>query len=338
MPKNTPVPEQLQQQLATVKDGFAKYAGGTHGLHAALARTPTNTQQVGLVLGAVNVSRQIARMQWDKCSNHSFEWFGHSWLLSISGQSADHIIYQSRAADASTLICIIDEILPEVAELKPAQAWASHSGITESLRICHWTMDLFWLALGIRDDPLLRAEVCELDEKQPHPTGYSISILPAGVAPDSSDWPALGFASLNCDLFTASVRACEWYFARITANVTDRHAVTNSNQEQQVAGNHLMCVQEPSKEARQAYQAYFGTNKTQTEVAEMMTKTHRRSINQGQVSRWVREVKEWRKSQNLPIDKKAAPSQSIDPESLVIGTRTDGHRTGDPRYHQDSDD
>lgn len=98
-------------------------------------------------------------------------------------------------------------------------------------------------------------------------------------------------------------------------------------------------VKEPPKEAAQAYKLYYSMSTSQAEVAKIMTKELKRSISQGQVSRWVKQQKEWRKSVGLPVEE-ANPSQikPIDPSKLDLDKRTDGHRTGDSRFHQDSDD
>ena len=88
---------------------------------------------------------------------------------------------------------------------------------------------------------------------------------------------------------------------------------------------------EPSKKAAQAYQLYYGTGKTQTEVAKIMTLKFREPVSQGQVSRWVNSYKEWRKSEGILIDDKK-PKIIVNSDILDKGPRTDGRITGDPRH------
>lgn len=88
--------------------------------------------------------------------------------------------------------------------------------------------------------------------------------------------------------------------------------------------------QEPPKESAQAYNLYYGTGKTQQEVADIMTPKLKRPVSQGQVSRWIKQQKKWRESAGLPVAEQAAPAYNIDPSRLELGERTDGHRMGDP--------
>ena len=87
----------------------------------------------------------------------------------------------------------------------------------------------------------------------------------------------------------------------------------------------------PSKEANQAYKLY-GIYNNQTEVAKIMTKELKRPVAQGQVSRWVKQVEEWRKIEDLPTDEYKKPDTIVDSDILDQGARTDGRRTGDPRH------
>lgn len=90
-------------------------------------------------------------------------------------------------------------------------------------------------------------------------------------------------------------------------------------------------VKEPSKEATQAYKLYYGSGKSQSEVAEIMTKKLRKPVNQGQVSRWVTEYKKWAKAYDIPIPEKPTII-NMSSNKLDMGKRTDGKRTGDPHH------
>ena len=92
-------------------------------------------------------------------------------------------------------------------------------------------------------------------------------------------------------------------------------------------------VKEPSKEAAQAYILYHGTGKTQAEVAEIMAERLRRSVSQGQVSKWIKEYRVWAEANNIPIpDPKKLTTITMEPDKINMGTRTDGKITGDPRH------
>lgn len=96
-------------------------------------------------------------------------------------------------------------------------------------------------------------------------------------------------------------------------------------------------AKEPSKEATKAYCLYYGTHYTQEQVATIMSKELDMTISQGQVSKWIKEAKAWRKSEGLPVEKdeKASPIKAMDPERLDLGPRTDGRRIGDPELRRD---
>jgi hypothetical protein len=96
-------------------------------------------------------------------------------------------------------------------------------------------------------------------------------------------------------------------------------------------------ITEPTKEANQAYQAYYGTRCSQEKVAEIMTEQLHRKIEQWQVSRWIKQVKQWRSANGLPIDETGKKSTEVafDPDVLDMGKRTDGRvRHRDPDQTQ----
>lgn len=88
---------------------------------------------------------------------------------------------------------------------------------------------------------------------------------------------------------------------------------------------------EPSKEAKQAYQLYYGSGMKQEDIATKMSKILKRTISQGQVSRWVNEYRNWRKAVGIPVDDKK-PNIITNTDILDMGARTDGRITGDPRH------
>lgn len=81
----------------------------------------------------------------------------------------------------------------------------------------------------------------------------------------------------------------------------------------------------PTKEAMEAWrlQTILGINK-QTEIAETMSKERGRKIHQGQVSKWIRQVKSYLRAGNtLPdLPRLDREPQSLDPEIIEFGERT----------------
>lgn len=95
-------------------------------------------------------------------------------------------------------------------------------------------------------------------------------------------------------------------------------------------------AKEPSKEAQQAYQLYFGSDLTQTKVAEKMTKTLKKPVSQGQVSKWIKQYKKWREAEGIPVDENK-PNIITNSNILDMGVRTDGKITGDPLHKKNID-
>lgn len=90
-------------------------------------------------------------------------------------------------------------------------------------------------------------------------------------------------------------------------------------------------VKKPSKEAAQAYRLYYGSGNSQTEAAKIMTDQLHKPVSQGQVSKWVKQYKEWAKVNGIPIPEKPTII-NMDSNKLTMGKRTDGRGTGDPRH------
>lgn len=90
----------------------------------------------------------------------------------------------------------------------------------------------------------------------------------------------------------------------------------------------------PSKEAIQAYRLFGAVNSNQTEVAKLMSDNLKRTISQGQISKWNKECKAFLKANGLAgFASDLKPDiVTIDPVKLDMGARTDGKRTGDPKH------
>ncbi|HBG26981.1 MAG: hypothetical protein A2Y10_15370 [Planctomycetes bacterium GWF2_41_51] len=107
-------------------------------------------------------------------------------------------------------------------------------------------------------------------------------------------------------------------------NLTDTEQGSNSNQRK---------IKEPSREANEAYNLYYTLSRTQNDIADIMSKQYNRKFTQSQISRYIRQVKEWRKENNLLFETVTVKPQIIptDPAIIESGKRTDGKITGDPR-------
>ena len=81
-----------------------------------------------------------------------------------------------------------------------------------------------------------------------------------------------------------------------------------------------------------AYKLYYSIGDAQDEVAKVLSKQYNRNITQGQVSRWIKQVKQWRLESNLLIDEvgKKEPLVILAPDVLDLGKRTDEKINGDP--------
>jgi hypothetical protein len=82
----------------------------------------------------------------------------------------------------------------------------------------------------------------------------------------------------------------------------------------------------PKEIALSAYRLWIATGATQTQLAEKLSQVHQKKIGQGQVSRWIKEVKEFVKAGNiLPDPPKTSPKiLTTDPATIDRGERQDG--------------
>jgi hypothetical protein len=99
-------------------------------------------------------------------------------------------------------------------------------------------------------------------------------------------------------------------------------------------------MKEPSKDAFAAYRLSRGTGKKQSELARLLTDALNRPIQQGTVSRWIAEVRDWLTAGNVLPD--LSPSHdrkptAMDPERIELGKRRDG-RAQRQRGSRDSGD
>jgi hypothetical protein len=122
---------------------------------------------------------------------------------------------------------------------------------------------------------------------------------------------------------------------KTTQNIEGEQTETAEQKQTQKKGGQCK-VKEPSKEARLAYQSWYGTGKTQEDVAKIMTDKLKRPVNQGQVSRWVTRYKKWREAEGIPVDD-TKPNIIVNSDILDVGARTDGKTTGDPRHKKNAD-
>lgn len=84
----------------------------------------------------------------------------------------------------------------------------------------------------------------------------------------------------------------------------------------------------PSKEAIQAYRLLGAVNSNQTEVAKLMSDNLKRTISQGQISKWNKECKAFLKANGLAgFASDLKPDiVTIDPVKLDMGARTGTNR------------
>ena len=98
-------------------------------------------------------------------------------------------------------------------------------------------------------------------------------------------------------------------------------------------------LKQPSNDAFTAYRAGLATGKNQTELAQLLTNEWRRTVYQGNVSRWLDQVKSWLEAGNVlpdlspPAYKKPL---AMDPDRIDLGERQD-HRSERQRERRNSD-
>jgi hypothetical protein len=84
-------------------------------------------------------------------------------------------------------------------------------------------------------------------------------------------------------------------------------------------------IKEPSPDALRAYRSLIATGKTQTELADMLTDKLGRPIDQGTVSRWLKQVKTFFKDGNVLPDlpEPSRRETPMNPRKLDLGARQD---------------
>jgi|GEM_PF-5766103 len=83
-------------------------------------------------------------------------------------------------------------------------------------------------------------------------------------------------------------------------------------------------VKEPPKIAMQAFRLYYLKGEKQEDIAKEMSRQYGKSINQGQVSRWINETKIYVDAGNiLPELPKLPKPVTVDPDILEMGERQD---------------
>ncbi len=98
----------------------------------------------------------------------------------------------------------------------------------------------------------------------------------------------------------------------------------------------------PTADAVACFRMDMATGPKQEALAKLMTKELKRNITQGQVSRWLKHVREWNEAGNVPPDLPKPlreKPKDFDPANIDLGARLD-HRTERQRDRRsdDSDD
>lgn len=235
MASDNPVSDQLVQQLMAVRDNFAKWAGGTHQLNAYLMRKPRDLGLLARILRAIHTRQNINSAPRSTFATGFSDRMGVSWRVDIIGDKEKYAVYASLASAAMNVVHAIGPtafglstgFLNIDKELDmPIETGTSFG----------WTELLFWLALGVDDLAVLNAEVRGLDVEKPPPVGHCHRILQKGPRPDSDDWPEMGFALLDCDVFTGSRYVCDWLLAQIDPCRTALSATRSQENEESTPG------------------------------------------------------------------------------------------------------
>jgi hypothetical protein len=100
-------------------------------------------------------------------------------------------------------------------------------------------------------------------------------------------------------------------------------------------------VKEPCKGAMTVYRYWLATGKKQTELAqdEALTALLERTVSQGTISRWLRQVETWIKAGNILPDLRQSSTSKpkpMDPERIDLG-RHGEHRPKHQRNRRSSD-
>ena len=101
----------------------------------------------------------------------------------------------------------------------------------------------------------------------------------------------------------------------------------------------LQSRKEPSEDAFAAYRLLLVTGNTQTELAKNLTTELKRPVNQGAVSRWIRQVRDWLEAGNVLPDLTANAAKkptTMDPERIDLGPNRE-HRPQHQRKRRTSD-
>jgi hypothetical protein len=107
----------------------------------------------------------------------------------------------------------------------------------------------------------------------------------------------------------------------------------------EVKSDRKSAANEPSRDAFTAYRVYKIAGKSQKETAKMLTVELRRSVSQGQVSRWCKRVAKWIEAGGL-LPKEFTGSttvQTVDPDVIDMGKRSDGHTPRQRDRKRDAD-
>lgn len=97
-------------------------------------------------------------------------------------------------------------------------------------------------------------------------------------------------------------------------------------------------LKQPPEDALACYRSWVATGLRQLELADVLTNELKRPVSQGQVSRWIRQVRKWLEAGNVLPALNASPITkpiAMDPDRIDLGRRIDKRR---PRPSGDHDD
>jgi len=116
----------------------------------------------------------------------------------------------------------------------------------------------------------------------------------------------------------------------------EQHVIASNKPE--VARNGQL--KQPSDDAFKAYRVWTITGKSQIELARLLESEFKRNVSQGQVSRWLRDVKKWIEAGKVLPDIHGTHSNKpmpMDPAKIDLGPNREG-RTKRQRRRADADD
>jgi len=153
-------------------------------------------------------------------------------------------------------------------------------------------------------------------------------------------WPPERLREKAGKLRAAAAQLVELLKSFPMAVMTPLQGASRVNQQGQPSGSRRT-MKQPSKDAIAAYRLQLLKGKTQKALAEQLTEELRRPVNQGTVSRWLKQVKAWLEAGNVLPDltttTRTRKPRPLDPEKIDLGERQDG-RANHQRERRSSDE